>query len=158
MSMEEDRDALKETIDSLQKELSRLDQKIRDRRHVLGLIGNEFQKITWAPETTNNLPQIFSWTFEEDPIVAKISESLFLKEGSPPVSIPLPTGDISLSLVGGRLWLTSPDPENLLKAVRAWRLRVEDLSHVFEKLDRQRARLDLLEEFCLKLFPLREVP
>jgi hypothetical protein len=37
-------------------------------------------------------------------------------------------------------------------------LEVEDLSHVFEKLERARANMDYLEKFCWSLFPLKEVP
>jgi len=158
MTPHERREEIDRQIRALKKELDLLDKRIREQRHALGLIGNDLQKLTWAPEISNAIPQIFSWTFEDDPTVKKVSESLFLTEGGQPVRIPLfLEGGVSISLVGGRLWLTAQE-DILLQAVDTWSLEVEDLSHVFEKLERARANMDSLEKFCWSLFPLKEVP
>jgi hypothetical protein len=152
MTPDQKKTQLEGAIAELQRQLSSLEDKLRNRSRALGFVGEKLQKLEWAPEVHNLLPQIFSWNSPGEGLVEEIADSLFLREGSVEV------GRATLSYVKGRLWISALQFPDLLEVIGNWSLQVEDHSHAFEKLQGIRGQVDYLDDYLLELFPLREVP
>lgn len=148
---------LEGAITQLQGELKVLEERANKRGRALGFIGEKLQKVVWAPEVSNMIPQLFSWTSEGDPLIEEIAESLFLKDPKVSAEIPLTSGTVVLTYSGARLWISAENSNALLGAVANWSLDVQDVSHPFEKIQQLQEKVDSLDFYLVQLFPIREV-
>jgi hypothetical protein len=149
---------LEEAISQLQGELRSLDEKLQARSRNLGFVGEKLRLLPWAPEVSGMIPQLFSWNPEQDPSVEEVVSTLLLREQGATAEVMLKTGSVVLSYKIGRLWISSASSDTLLEAIEIWGLSVGDYSHGWEKLEALKEQTQVLGDYLLKLFPLREVP